>query len=42
MQREAWQQTQPNDEQVAIFKQRVQKLIESQGKAQIVRKVKQS
>ena len=42
MQREAWQQTQPNDEQVAIFKQTVRKLIESQGKAQIVRKVKQS
>jgi len=30
MQREAWQQTQPNDEQVAIFKQTVQKLLNSQ------------
>ena len=39
MQREAWQQTQPNDEQVAIFKQTVQKLIDSRGKAQIIRKV---
>ena len=29
MQREAWQQTQPNDEQVAIFKQTVQQLVES-------------
>ena len=34
MQREAWQQTQPNDEQVAVFKQTVQKLIESKGEAQ--------
>ena len=42
MQREVWQQTQPNDEQVAIFKQTVQKLIESQGQAQVVDKVKQS
>ena len=41
MQREAWQQTQPTDEQVAIFKQTVQKLIESQG-TQIIRKVEQS
>jgi len=31
MQRRAWQQTQPNDEQVSIFKQTVKKLIESQG-----------
>lgn len=28
MEREIWQQTQPNDEQVEIFKQTVQKLIE--------------
>ncbi len=42
MQRKAWQQTQPSDEQVAIFKQTVQKLIESQGKAQVVHQVKQS
>ena len=42
MQRSAWQQTQPSDEQVAMFKQTVQKLIESQGKQQIIRQVKQS
>ena len=42
MHREAWQQTQPNDEQVAIFKQTVQKLIESEGQKQIVRKLEQS
>ena len=42
IQREAWQQTQPNDEQVAIFKQTVQKLVESEGKSQVVSKVKQS
>ena len=42
MQRKVWQETQPNDEQVAIFKQTVQKLIESKGQKQIVRKVKQS
>lgn len=42
MQREVWQQTQPNDEQVAIFKQTVQKLIQLQGKNQIVSKVEQS
>ena len=42
MQREAWQRTQPNVEQIAIFKQTVRKLINSQGKTQIVRKVKQS
>ena len=29
MQREVWQKTQPNDEQVAIFKQTVQKLVQS-------------
>ncbi|MBE9044094.1 glutathione S-transferase family protein [Pleurocapsales cyanobacterium LEGE 10410] len=40
MQRPAWQQTQPNDEQIAVFKQTVQKLIESQSKAQVVRQVK--
>ena len=42
MQRKAWQQTQPNNEQVAIFKQTVQKLITSQGKEQTVRQVQQS
>jgi glutathione S-transferase len=42
MEREVWQQTQPNDEQVAIFKQTVQKLIQLQGKNQIVSKVEQS
>ena len=31
MQREAWQETQPNNEQVAIFKQTVQKLISQQS-----------
>ncbi|MEL7079346.1 MAG: glutathione S-transferase family protein [Cyanobacteria bacterium J06648_1] len=31
MQREAWQQTQPNDQQVAIFKQTVQKLLSSKS-----------
>ena len=40
MQREAWQQTQPNNEQVAIFKQTVQKLIESQGKSQMIDRIK--
>ncbi|NJK57804.1 MAG: glutathione S-transferase family protein [Pleurocapsa sp. SU_5_0] len=39
MQRQVWQQTQPNDEQVAIFKQTVQKLIESQGQTQIISKI---
>jgi glutathione S-transferase len=42
MEREIWQQTQPNDEQVVIFKQTVQKLIESQGKTQIINKIKRS
>ena len=42
MQREAWQQTQPTDEQVATFRQTVQKLIETKGQAQIIRKVEQS
>ena len=36
MQRSAWQQTQPNDEQVKIFKQTVQKLIESKGQKFII------
>ncbi|MEO0928569.1 MAG: glutathione S-transferase family protein [Cyanobacteria bacterium J06643_13] len=31
MQREAWQQTQPNDQQVAIFKQTIQKLLSSRS-----------
>ena len=39
MEREIWQQTQPNDEQVVIFKQTVQKLIETKGQAQIIHKV---
>lgn len=42
MQREAWQQTQPNKEQVAIFKQTVQKLIASRSKDSIIKKVEQS
>ncbi|MGL5941028.1 MAG: glutathione S-transferase family protein [Waterburya sp.] len=42
MQREVWQQTQPNDEQVEIFKQTVQELIKLQSKNQIISKVKQS
>ncbi|MEY4517793.1 MAG: hypothetical protein RLZZ499_392 [Cyanobacteriota bacterium] len=42
MQRQVWQQTQPDDQQVAIFKQTVQKLIQLQGKEQIVSKVEQS
>ncbi|MGL5941034.1 MAG: glutathione S-transferase family protein [Waterburya sp.] len=42
MAREIWQQTQPNDKQVAIFKQTVQKLIQLQGKNYIVSKVEQS
>ncbi|MDJ0572642.1 MAG: glutathione S-transferase family protein [Pleurocapsa sp. MO_192.B19] len=42
MQREVWQQTQPNDKQMEIFKQTVQALIKSQGKNQIIHKVKQS
>ena len=36
MQRSPWQQTQPNDEQVKIFKQTVQKLIESKGQKFII------
>ena len=36
MQREAWQQTQPSDEQVAIFRQTVQKLIETKGQTQVI------
>lgn len=42
MEREVWQQTQPNDEEVAIFKQTVQKLIQLQGKEQIISQIKQS
>ena len=42
MQRKAWQQTQPNDEQVAIFKQTVQKLIKSEGQKQVITRVRQS
>jgi hypothetical protein len=42
MEREAWQQTQPNDEQIEIFKQTVQELIKLQSKNQIISKVKQS
>ncbi|WP_319420456.1 glutathione S-transferase family protein [Pleurocapsa sp. FMAR1] len=41
MQREVWQQTQPNDEQVTIFKQTVQQLIKL-SKKEIVAKVEQS
>ena len=41
MQREVWQQTQPNDEQVAIFKQTVRELIQSRGNI-VVNKVAQS
>ena len=33
MAREIWQKTQPNDEQVAVFKQTVQQLIASQSKS---------
>jgi glutathione S-transferase len=40
--REIWQQTQPNDQQVAIFKQTVQELIELRGKNQIITKIGQS
>ena len=36
MQREVWQQTQPNDEQVVMFKQTVQKLIETKGNKFVV------
>ena len=39
MQRQVWQQTQPNDEQVAIFKQTVQGLIQLQGKNKIISKI---
>jgi glutathione S-transferase len=42
MQRPVWQQTQPNDEETEIFKQTVQKLIKSQGKTQIINKIKRS
>jgi glutathione S-transferase len=40
MQKQVWQQTQPNDEQMAIFKQTVQELIELQGRTQIISKIK--
>lgn len=39
MQRQVWQQTQPNEEQVAIFKQTVQGLIQLQGKNKIISKI---
>ncbi|PSB10523.1 glutathione S-transferase family protein [Pleurocapsa sp. CCALA 161] len=39
MQRQVWQQTQPNDRQLAIFKQTVQELIQLQGKNQIISKI---
>ena len=42
MQRKVWQQTQPNDEEIEIFKQTVQKLVRSHGKTEIIRKVEQS
>jgi glutathione S-transferase len=42
MERPVWQQTQPNDEETEIFKQKVQKLIKSQGKTQIINKIKRS
>ncbi|WP_019508379.1 glutathione S-transferase family protein [Pleurocapsa sp. PCC 7319] len=42
MEREVWQTTQPNDEQIAIFKQTVQKLVKLKGQNQIIDKVKQS
>ena len=42
MQRKVWQQTQPNEEQIVIFKQRVQELIKLKGQQQIVSKLKQS
>ena len=42
MQREVWQQTQPDDKQITIFKQTVQQLIESKGQSQIIQKVEQS
>ena len=42
MQREVWQQTQPNDEQMEIFKQTVQALIKSRGKNSIIKKLEQS
>jgi glutathione S-transferase len=42
MARLVWQQTQPNDEQINIFKQTVQELITLPGKNQIVTKIEQS
>ena len=42
MQRKVWQQTQPNEEQIVIFKQTVQQLIKLKGQKQIVSKLEQS
>lgn len=42
MERPVWQQTQPNDEQVAVFKHTVQELIKFQGKTQIISKIERS
>ncbi len=39
MERQVWQQTQPDDEQVEIFKQTVKGLIQLQGKNQIISKI---
>jgi glutathione S-transferase len=42
MQREVWQRTQPNEQQMEIFKQTVQELIKSQSKTQIISKIERS
>ena len=42
MQREAWQLTQPKDEQIEIFKQTVQELVRSKGKNQVITQVERS
>lgn len=42
MEREAWQKTQPDGEQVEIFKQTVRKLFESQGQGQVIRQAERS
>ena len=42
MKREAWQTTQPNREQVEVFRQTVQQLIKLQGQSQIVYQIKHS
>ncbi|MDJ0589657.1 MAG: hypothetical protein QNJ72_06620 [Pleurocapsa sp. MO_226.B13] len=42
MQRKVWQQTQPNDREIEVFKQTVQNLVQSQGKNEIIAKVEQS